>query len=110
MGMLDRVGLRTNMGKTVSMMYMTFYDIIKHLDAAYKRRIMGYFITYWDHQKQQVGWPECVADLDLGSFLADLQTNQGISLVTHWEKTLLRSNLKYIVFRSCAQLGNWRVW
>ena len=45
MELFGRVGLRSNIGKTVGMIYQTFRAVRKHLDVAYKQRMMGEGMT-----------------------------------------------------------------
>ena len=53
MGLFDRVVLRTDVGKTVSMIIQTLYTVRKHSDTDYEQLIMGGVMTYLDHQKQR---------------------------------------------------------
>ena len=45
MELFGRVGLRSNIGKTVGMIFQTFRAVRKHLDVDYKRRMMGEGMT-----------------------------------------------------------------
>ena len=45
-GMFDRVGLCTNVGKTVGVVFRAFQAAGNQLESAYRRRIMGEGPTY----------------------------------------------------------------
>ena len=53
-GLFDRVGLRTNVGKTASMVCRSFHAAGNQSEAAYKRQIIGKGPTYKDSQKVRV--------------------------------------------------------
>ena len=53
-GLFDRVGLRTNFGKTVGMVCCPCQAVGNQSEAAYRIRITGEGPTYWDRQKVQV--------------------------------------------------------
>ena len=53
-GSLDRVGLRTNVGKTDSMVCRPFQAAGNQSEAAYKRRVTRKSPTYKDRQKVRV--------------------------------------------------------
>ena len=53
-GLFDRVGLQTNVGKTVGMVCHPFQAAGNQLEAAYGRRITGEGPTYRERQKGRV--------------------------------------------------------
>ena len=65
-GLFDRVGLMTNVGKTVEMLCRPCCAVRTHLDAAYEQLMMGEGITYRYLQRLRVKCPECGADLTAG--------------------------------------------
>ena len=53
-GLFDRVGLQTNVGKTVVMVYHPCQAAGNLSEAAYRRRVMGEDPTYRERLKGQV--------------------------------------------------------
>ena len=58
-GLFDRVGMRTNVGKTVSMVYRPCQASGKQLEAAYGRRVIGEGPTYRESQNVRVHCRKC---------------------------------------------------
>ena len=57
--LFDRVGLRTNVSKTVDMVYRPYQAAENHSEAAYRRWITGEGRTYRECQKGRVSCREC---------------------------------------------------
>ena len=72
MDLFDQVGMHTNVGNMVSMLFHPCRTIGDHYAEAYGLRMMGEGITYQERLRQQVRDPKCNVDLLVGS------------LVTHW--------------------------
>ena len=58
-GLFDRVGLQTNVGKTVGMVCHPCQAAGNITKAAYGRRIMGEGNSYRERQRDQVECEEC---------------------------------------------------
>ena len=58
-GLFDRVGMRTNAGKTVGMVCHSFQAVGNLLEAAYGRRFTGEGPTYRGRLKGRVSCREC---------------------------------------------------
>ena len=77
MGLFDWVGLRTDVGKTVSMIIQPLYTVRKHSDTDYEQLIMGGVMTYLAHQKQRAWCLEFAAYLEAGYLAAHCHTQNG---------------------------------
>ena len=66
-GLFDRVGLRTNVGKTVGMVCHPCQEAGNLSTAAYGRRVMGVGPTYRERLKGKVACGECGEMLAAGS-------------------------------------------
>ena len=53
-GLFDRVGLNTNVGKTVGMACHLYQAAGTQLEEAYGRRMMGEGYSYWERQRGRV--------------------------------------------------------
>ena len=74
-GLFDRVGLRTNIGKTVSMFCDPCQVGAGHrTEEAYGRRITGEGGSYAERQRDRVECMECGEQLEIGSMLSHLMT------------------------------------
>ena len=73
-GMFDRLGLRTNVGKTFGMVCRPCQAAGNQSEAAYRRRIMGEGPTYRDRQKGQVSCREYGEEMAAGSQASHLLT------------------------------------
>ena len=77
-GLFDRVSLRTNFGKTVSMVCHPFQATAgNRTEEAYGRRIMGEGKSYTERQQEQVECVECGEHLAVGSMSSHLMTRHG---------------------------------
>ena len=75
LGLFDRVGLRTNSGKTVSMVCHPFQvAAVNRTEEAYGRRIMGEGKSYAERQREQVKCLECGELLAVGSMSSHMMT------------------------------------
>ena len=73
-GLFDRVGLRTNVGKTVGMVCHPCKAEGNLTTEAYRRRFAGVGPTYRERLKGQVDCGECREMLAIVSLLIDLMT------------------------------------
>ena len=74
----DRVGLRTNVGKTVIMAcHPCRAGAGNRTEAAYSRRLTGLGKTYAERQRERVACGECGAVIAVGSMLSHLMTRHG---------------------------------
>ena len=53
-GLLDQVGLRTNIGNTVGMVFRPCQAVVTQLEVPYERQIMGEGISYQERQRVRV--------------------------------------------------------
>ena len=58
-GLFKRVGLQTNLGKTVSMVFRLCQAASNQSEAAYRRKMTGEGPTYRERQKERVKCGEC---------------------------------------------------
>ena len=65
-GLFDRVGLRKNAGETVDMICRPFQVAVNQSEEAYRRRITGEGIAYWERQKGQFQCRECGEEMAVG--------------------------------------------
>ena len=75
--MFDRVGLRTNVGKTVGMVCNPCQAAGNLTTDTYGRRVTGVGPTYRERQKGQVACGECGEMLTVGSLSSHLMTQHG---------------------------------
>ena len=85
-GMFDRVGLKTNVGDTVGMVFRPFQDAGTQAEAAYEQQITGVRYLYWEIQRVRVHCMECKEEMVLGLLAVHLQTQHGKSTDgrMHW--------------------------
>ena len=76
-GLFDRVGLQTNFGKTVGMVYRPCQADGTMLEAAYGRRIMGEGPRYRERLKGRVSCRDCGEMMAEGSLASQLMTQHG---------------------------------
>ena len=76
-GLFDRVGLHTNVGKTVSMVCHPCQAAGNITQTAYRRRLTGEGRSYREQQRDRVECEECCEQLAVGSMLSHLMTRQG---------------------------------
>ena len=79
-GLFDRVGLRNNVGKTVSMICHPYQAARNLTTEAYGRRIMGMGQSYRERLKDQVACGECGEMLAVGSLSIRLMTQHGMAV------------------------------
>ena len=74
----DRVGLLTNVGKTVSMVCQPCpAGAGNRTEAAYSRRLTGLGKSYVERQQERVACEECGEVIAVGSMLIHLMTRHG---------------------------------
>ena len=74
----DRVGLRTNVRKTVSMAcHPCRAGAGNRTEAGYSRRLTGVGKTYAERQRERVACGECGTVIVAGSILSHLMTQHG---------------------------------
>ena len=78
MGIFDRVGMKTNVRKTVGMVCHPCRAVGVQADEAYTRRITGAGRSYKERQRERVSCPECREDLARGSLAAELKTQNNV--------------------------------
>ena len=76
-GLFDRVGLRTNFGKTVGMVCHPCQAVGNLLKAAYGRRVTGEGPTYRERLKGQVSCRACGELLAALSLTSRIMTQHG---------------------------------
>ena len=86
-GLFDRVGLRKNAYKTVSMIFRPFQEAGTHLEGAYKWRVMGKGLTYRSRQRLIIQYPQFCEELVAGSLAVHRQTQHGVDAggINQWE-------------------------
>ena len=58
-GLFDWVGLRTNVGKKVGMIFCTCQSEVTQSEAVHERKMMGARLSYRERQKVRVQCSEC---------------------------------------------------
>ena len=76
-GLFDRVGLQTNVGKTFDMVCRTCQAAVNQSEAAYGRQITGEGPKYRERQKGRVPCRECGEEISTGSLVSHLMTQHG---------------------------------
>ena len=76
-GLFDRIGLRTNVGKTVGMVFHLCKVTGNLIKEAYRRRITGMGPSYRERIKDQMACRECGEMLATGSLSIHLMTQHG---------------------------------
>ena len=79
MELFDRVGLRTNVAKTVSMACQIFRVLGVHSSEAYRLWMTGEGQTYRNQLHQRVQFPDCDVDLAAGSLASHIQAQHIVS-------------------------------
>ena len=74
----NRVGLRTNMGKTVIMVQKPCCAIGSHFAEAYGLSMMGEGLTHRERLRQQVCFPKCDAELTEGFLMTHRQVQNRV--------------------------------
>ena len=83
-GFFDRVGLHTNVNKTVGTVCRTCYIVDGHSEAAYTRRMTGVVPSFRERQRERVQCPECELELTAGSLTAHRQAQHGKERPPQW--------------------------
>ena len=76
-GLFDRVGLRTNVRKTVSVVCLPCQAAGNQSEAAYGIQITGEGPTYRECHKGRVNCRECGEEMTLGSMAINMMTQHG---------------------------------
>ena len=71
------MGLRTNLGKTVGMVYRLCQAAGTQSEVAYGRRMTGEGPSYQEHQRGRVHCKECGEEMALGSLAGHIRTQRG---------------------------------
>ena len=82
--LFERVVLRTNVGKTVSMVRRQYQAAGTQLEAAYGRKMTGEGPTYRERQKEQVECGECGKEMVVGSLASHRMTQHGQAKEERW--------------------------
>ena len=76
--LFDRVGLRMNTKKMVSMSFQPCYDPGQMSSEAYKRRTTRTGPTFQYQQRRKVYFPDCGLEVASGLLLTHLQSQNGV--------------------------------
>ena len=76
-GLFDRVDLKTNVGKTLVMVFRPFQAVGTQSEAAYRRRMMGAGSSYLERQQGRIQCKECGEEMAIGSLMVHIQTKHG---------------------------------
>ena len=90
-GMFDRVGLKTNTGKTVRIVCRPCQAAGTQLEAAYRRIMTGSGPLYLDMQRGRIQRKECGEEMALRFLVGHMQTQNGrpVEGKRHWESASL---------------------
>ena len=77
-GLFDKVGLRTNTEKMMSMACQTCHTPVIMSVEAYERLTTGIGPTFWELQRMQVQYTECRVEVATGSLLTRRQRQNGV--------------------------------
>ena len=75
----DRMGLRTNVAKTVSIDFKPFRVLVGNSAEAYGLRMTGETHTYREHLHQRVRYPESKVELAAGSLASYSQAQNWVA-------------------------------
>ena len=75
--LFGRVGLKTNVGKTVRMVCRPFQAVGTHSEAEYGRRMTGAGPLYRERQRVRIQCKECREEMALMSLAGHMQTKNG---------------------------------
>ena len=78
-GLFDRVGLRTNIRKTVGMECNPLWETGVQVDKAYTWRMMGEVRIFKERQRERVLCLECDKEFAKGSLVAHHQNQHGVA-------------------------------
>ena len=76
-GLFDRLGLRTNVGKTVVMVCRPCRGWGTQSEVVYRRRMTGEGPSYRERQKGRVQCNECGEEMTIGSILGHMRAQHG---------------------------------
>ena len=83
-GLFEQVGLRTNVGKTVSMVCRLCQAAGTQSEEAYGRKMTGEGPTYRERQKERVECGECGKNMAAGSLASHRITQHGQAKEERW--------------------------
>ena len=83
-GLFECVGIRTNVGKMVSMTCRSCPASGKKLEKAYRRKITGEGPTYWERQKERVECGDCWKEMVAGSLASHRMIQHGKAKADKW--------------------------
>ena len=83
-GLFEHVGLRTNVGKMVSMVCRPCPEAGNQSEAAYEGKIKGEGLTYREKQKERVKCGECGKVIAVGSLASHRMTQHGKAKEEQW--------------------------
>ena len=86
-GLFDRVGLKKNVGKTVSMNCRPFPAAGNQSEEAYGRLIMGEGLTYLERKKERVECRDCGKEMAAGSLDIHRMSQHGKTKERRWTWT-----------------------
>ena len=86
-GLFDRVGLLTNAGKIVDMVFRPCQAAGSQLEAAYGRRMTEEGPSYLERQKGRVQCGECGEEMTAGSMAGHMNTQHGRAAEEIWSWT-----------------------
>ena len=84
-GMLDRMGLQTNVNKTVGMRCQPCYIADGHLEAAYEWQMTGVGPSFRERQQERVKCPDCELELAAGFIEVHRHEQHGNERHNKWE-------------------------
>ena len=83
-GLFDRVGMWTNYGKTVGIVFRLCQEAGTQSESAYRRRITGEGPSYRDRHKVRVQCRECGKEMATGSLAGHRTTQHGKAAEEIW--------------------------
>ena len=83
-GLFERMGLQTNVGKTVSMVCRPCQAAGNQSEAAYGRKMTGEVPTYQKRQKERVECGECRKEMAAGSLASHRMMQHGKAKEEQW--------------------------
>ena len=82
--LFERMGLKTNVGKTVSMVCRPCPAAGNQSEAAYERNMTGEGPTYWERQKERFECGECGKEMVAGLLSSHRMTQHGKAKEEQW--------------------------
>ena len=83
-GCFERVGIRTNVSKTVGMIYWPCRVVGTHSESAYKKWMIVEGLVYQARQRLQVQCPYFGSDLAAGLLVDHHEAQYGVGLISQW--------------------------